>query len=527
MRTRKWLFAIWLCFLSRSAFYSAAWPLWEGFDEWAHFSVIQRMALRGELLVSREAPVPRDVQASLDNAPVPWELRHFPSPSVTQDDYWRLPAIERQRREEQFGAIPISWAGEDGGLRAYEALQPPLYYWLMAPALRLVSGAPLAARVFILRYLSAAIASLVIPLAFVIGRLVFADDRMALGCAAVIAAMPEFAIDVARVGNECVAVVLFTALTCMALKVARDGLNYGRAACIGTVLGLGLLAKAYFLTAVPALAVLSIQEFRRARGSRIIFAGFVAVAIAGWWYVRNLVTTGTLSGLNESVMLRGRSMFGHLLEVRWPAAVDSILFSHIWFGGWSSLTVRSWMYHVFYAMILLAIVGLAGAVRKPGILALLSIYLCFWAGELYNVLLLYLSKGIATSMGWYMYAVIGCEVTLCIAGLRALLPARWSLWIAPAGVLLFALFDLYTLQFIAIPYYTGIIAHRSSGAIAAVHLRDMSQMGMGEVLHRLTAYKGAFMNERLLAGLWILYEVSTIALPVISGTYPHVAKNKP
>jgi hypothetical protein len=76
---------LWACFLARLLFYSAMLPLWEGYDEWAHFSVVRQMAVGGHLLVSREAPIPRDVEASLQLAPVPWELRSLPPPAVTQD----------------------------------------------------------------------------------------------------------------------------------------------------------------------------------------------------------------------------------------------------------------------------------------------------------------------------------------------------------------------------------------------------------------------------------------------------------
>ena len=86
----RWPLIIWFLFLARVLFYCAALPLWEGYDEWAHFSVIRRMALRGEVLVRRESPVPFDVAKSLDLAPSPWALRDMPPPAVTHDAYWRL-----------------------------------------------------------------------------------------------------------------------------------------------------------------------------------------------------------------------------------------------------------------------------------------------------------------------------------------------------------------------------------------------------------------------------------------------------
>jgi hypothetical protein len=126
--------AIWICFLIRAFFHCAALPLWEGFDEWSHSGVVQRMALRGELMVSRESPLPRNTAASLDLASLPWEMRSLPPPSVTHDAFWRLDSAERARREALLRAVPPAWALEDSTvLKVHEGLHGPLYGWLMAP----------------------------------------------------------------------------------------------------------------------------------------------------------------------------------------------------------------------------------------------------------------------------------------------------------------------------------------------------------------------------------------------------------
>jgi hypothetical protein len=191
--------------------------------------------------------------------------------------------------------------------------------------------------------------------------------------------------------------------------------------------------------------------------------------------------------------------------ISWLKAVDSIFFSHLYFAGWSSLTVRSWMYHVFYIGILAAAIGIFRVVRRPAIAALLAVYLSFWLGQLYNVALLYVSKGLPGSMGWYMYAVVGAEVTLCVAGLRGLLPRRLSPRVAatiPAtGATLFALLDFYTLHAVAIPYYTGMILHRANGSLTALHWAGLRTVGIGEVADRLSE----FVPPALLAGLWLCY----------------------
>jgi 4-amino-4-deoxy-L-arabinose transferase-like glycosyltransferase len=520
------IYLIWACFAARLAFYAAMLPLWEGFDEWAHFAAIRALAASGGRLAPRDAPVPRDVAESLRLAPVAWELRNYPPPAVTQDAFWTLPPAERQRRETAFRDMPAAWRSESGppSLTAYEALQPPLYYWLMTPAARLLEGRSLAAQVLAIRWLSALLGSLAIPLVYLVARAVFADMRVALGCAAVAALMPEWALDVARVGNDCLSVVWFTLMLWLGLKLVEEGPRMRWAAGLGMALGLGLLTKAWFLTAAPAAALLFVWLARGGRIARAARAGAVAagiaVAISGWWYARNLLTTGTLSGLSEAVMLRhagAGEMVAGALRVPWLRAIDSILLSHLYFGGWSSLEVRSWMYHFFYAAMLLAAIGLLRMARMPRRAAagwLLAVYLAFWAGQLYNVVLIWLSKGVPTSMGWYLYAVVAAEVVLAVAGWRAILPEKAGNWPAAAGVLLFGLFDLYTLHAVAIAYYTGMIRHKVSGPLGALHAADFQAVGFGEALRRLTVFKGGVVTEQVLAALWVAYLLGTAALMV-------------
>jgi 4-amino-4-deoxy-L-arabinose transferase-like glycosyltransferase len=523
MRAGWRIYAIWACFAARLLFYATMLPLWEGFDEWSHFAVIRIMATRGVWLVPRDAPIPRDVAESLSLVPVSKDVRDYLPAAVTQDVFWTLPIEERVRREVAVRNMPAAWRHEDGSrsLQAYEALQPPLYYWLMTPVVRLLDGWSLAVQVLAIRWLSALLASLAVPLIYLVARAIFADSFVSLGCAAVAALMPQWALDVARVGNDCLSVVLFTGMLWLGLKLVEEGPRLRWAAALGTVLGLGLLTKAWFLTALPAVALLFVWL---AKGGRIgraakvcLVAGGIAVAISGWWYVHNLTATGTLSGLSESVMLR-RSGVAEIaagaLQVPWIRAIDSILLSHLYFGGWSRLGVRSWMVHLFYAAILLAAIGLFRVRWRPAAGWLLAVYLAFWAGQLYNVVLISMSKGVATSMGWYLYAAIAAEVVLCVAALRAILPEKAGNWAVAGGVFLFGLFDLYTMHGVAIPYYTGMIRHKVSGGLAGLHAADFQAVGVPEALRRLTVFKG--VSEPVLLGLWIAYLLGTTAL-VLAG----------
>ena len=428
----KTLVAIWLCFIARGAFYCSFQPLWEGYDEWSHFAYIDRIAAGGGILVDRDTPVSTEIAATVIGESHP---------------------------------------------RIYEALQPPLYYWLSSFA---IGHGTLIDRVHRLRYLSLLAGSLAVPLVFFAARHVTGSRKPALATAALLALMPELMIDLCRVSNEGLGIALFSLMIVLVL------IRPERAMAIGMVLGLGLLTKAYFLTAIPALLLLN-------RKSRAAWIFGVAFAIAGWWYIHNWLTNGTLSGLNESVATRGagwRGLLSGVGQVRWLSALDSVLFSHIWFGAWSSLTVRSWIYHSFYLLIAVSVAGvIRTAIRDRRLDVLLIFYSCFWAGQLYNVLLLFLAKGASTSMGWYMYCVILPEIVLLTVGLK-----RWGVAVA---AICFGALDFYTVNFVSLPYYAGLIRHRPDGSLENFHLRSLAHVG--------TVPIG-----------WVFYALGTVALIALS-----------
>jgi len=110
-------------------------------------------------------------------------------------------------------------------------------------------------------------------------------------------------------------------------------------------------------------------------------------------------------------------------------------------------------------------------------------------------------------MGWYLYAVIGAEVTLAVAGLRTL----FGKWAVGAAAFLFGLLDLYSMNAVALPYYTGLLGRKANGALAAVRPGDIQPWALFE---RLTAFKPPYITTGVMATLWVLYLIATVALIV-------------
>ncbi len=289
------LLVLWLAFLIRGLFYVSVTPLWEGFDEPAHFSYIQHIAEGKGLFPVRDEPVSQEVFLSLKLAPSPWTKRDF-ALGYTHDQYWTLDDADRSALQTRLQDIPrhlkevsSSPPFDDPRLKNYQAQHPPLYYLLMALPYRLLSSHSVVERVFAIRLLSLLLASIVVLLVFQLSNLVFGKANISLAITGILIFMPQLLIDVCRVGNDSLAIALFSGL--ILVTIANPSGGYRKSLLIGILLGLGLLTKAYFITAIPALVLVTLirlkrpdQSLRKAVSS--VGSGGVGGDSFGWVVVR-------------------------------------------------------------------------------------------------------------------------------------------------------------------------------------------------------------------------------------------------
>ena len=527
---------VWICFMVRGLFYTVMVPMWEGFDEYVHFAYIQQIVHAGGLPVSSD-PISKELEESLKLVPTPWELQNTDPSLTSHDRYWNLTKEERERREAGLLGMPRSWSVQksEGARKIYEAQQPPLYYWLMSVPLRAASGLTLPARAFLIRLLSLLLASLAIPAGFLLSKKIWRNEPFALGITALISIMPGLMTDICRVCNDSLALLLYTVMVYAALLFFEKPRLRTRGLLLACSLGMGLITKAYFLTAVPALAVLVLINLRRQKGQNLLVRGGVVFVVAGmisaWWYMRNHMLTGTWSGLMQDVSLKNISfvdLFRKIPEVDWVNAFKSTLLSHIWFGNWSFLQVRSWMYRVYQYMGALALIGfliywvrsffrrLPQTLPSPGsVLILFSFYGFFCLGISYHVLMTFMANNSSSSAGWYFYALIFPQTLLIMVGLAILLPSKIHKYLIPAATLSFGLLDIYTVHFISIPYYVGLIQHKANGSLETFYLSRIQDIGIWKIFTRMS-WDEPFSGPLAAMMIWICYLVATGILFVIS-----------
>ncbi len=524
------LVLLWLCFLIRGCFYAALLPAWEGYDEPFHFSFIEYVGAHHRLPLAT-TPVSHEVQASLHLLPLSWEqrLHRMDPPLYTEDSYWQLPESDRRALQQQLRSIPPEWYAQTGTAPAmYEAQQAPLYYWIMSIPLRLTWQWGLAAQLMLIRILSVLLASLLIPIAYIAANRFFNSPTAAVGVVSVIVCMPELMIDVTRASNESLAVIVFSFLTLLLLMAVQPG-GFRWFVGAGIVLGVGLLTKAYFVVAIPAFVLVALDSIRKCEGERkrVMWHALLGLALAVFlsfgWYWRNHALTGSWSG-EENDVAAVHGGVGHLisgaLQVNWIGGVTSVLVSHIWFGGWSFLKLPKPMYLLFALGMAVVVAGLAKLLLKDrlhsgNLFVALTLYVFFWIGLLYDILVVRLATGVSASDGWYMYAVVLPELLLVAAALYALLPQRGHWAILPSIAAAFAAIDVYGVYSLLIPYYAGIIRH-TDDIVRPMSFVQLANTSPHFVLDRLTANRPEVVSPWLLAVLALLYFAATV-LPVVLG----------
>lgn len=415
MLTRYYLPAIWLIFLIEGAFYCRLIPLWEGFDEWGHYAFIEDLRLHPGILPRTTDRVTEEIRRSVQSAP-----------------------IQHEAQDPMF---------------VFEAQQPPLYYWILSVPNRLWIGADISTRVHRLRIFSVLLASLAIPLSWLAAIRLFHSRGMALGVCALIAAMPGLMIDIARIGNESLAVALASWIIWLLLANSSPTEQRPQGAItLGLALGLGLLTKAYFLAFIPLLLL-----------RRRFYSLALALCISGWWYWRNFRLTHTWTGEIMDIAateLGWTAKLAAVGKIDWVRTLDVALWTHIWAGAWSFLTLRSWMYRVFEVILAIAAIALIVALlRRPlkrckrALLLLVSLEVLFALGIAYQALSIFLAKNISFGPGWYFYALVVDEALLLAAAMLILAGRRRVLLAMGFLIALFAAMNIYSAVFILARHY--------------------------------------------------------------------------
>ena len=315
-------------------------PPFEGFDETNHFSYIQQIADTGQIPRYGVDKVSRDV----DGYPGP----HHYAATPPYDRVGGLTYRSFFNNGTPPDLMPASeFAYQPGHSVNGEAQHPPLYYLLLAPFYLLAKGSSWPGMFLLLRLVSWSLAFA----GFAIGCRATQQSLLTLNvsprlCLLVPAwpfLFPEFFPEMARLGNDCLCLLLMGIGWYLVLRLISQR-QVKIAALLGLVLGLGLLTKAFF---VPILAgcifLFCFHELRERDGRQFRNALVIlitAAVVGGGWYINKYLTVGSFIVANDimAVQVRG-PVWAQIVQsfhpVEFLRGIGQLVTSFAWAGTWS------------------------------------------------------------------------------------------------------------------------------------------------------------------------------------------------
>jgi len=291
---------------------------------------------------------------------------------------------------------------EDPGLWEQEGSQPPLYYLMGALATFWIDtsdaedllwrnpqaniGTPLdpgnknvivhtqresfpfrgaALAVHLVRLLSVLLGAGTVFLTYRLALEIFPDhEHLAVGAAAINAFIPQFLFISGSVNNDNLVIFLASlALLLITRHTHHWTLDIRYWVLLGFVLGLACLSKLSGLGLLILTAIILIAQAYRRRSARALVGGMialaVAVAVAGWWYVRNWTLYGDPTGLNMMLDVVGRGSPPSSLSKLW-GELRGLRMSFWGLFGWFSILVAPAAYAILDTVSLFALAGLGG-----------------------------------------------------------------------------------------------------------------------------------------------------------------------
>ncbi len=317
------------------------------------------------------------------------------------------------------------------------------------------------------RFLSVLMATAGVYLTYLVVREVLPKSpSLALAATAIHAFTPMVVFIAGSVNNDNLVVPLSSLALLMLVQLLRQRevplrRAAGRYLLLGVVLGFAALTKASSLglTVLTALVVTARavrrtrhHEGRGAAGwKEFIIGGLTTLlpllAIAGWWYVRNLRLYGDLTGLNAFIEILGERDVPADLAQLWRERYSFMAGYWGIFGG-LNVPMSPWVYRTLNVILVIAALGLlltllrslAGrlsscltcrTLRSPAPPLCPSpgpMVLCLLWGLGVLIPWIYWARATWSSQGRLVFAALPVWSMLLAMGLRAWLPTRWRHW---------------------------------------------------------------------------------------------------
>lgn len=298
---RRLLTLLTAAFVLGGAAFALGTPLFQNPDEPSHIDLTHRYAhdpfrLAGPSLRIREGTV-----AAVEDVGL--------AARAGDISYDEVPAERPRYRslDEYPRADEPATSGCPARCQNYQYGHPPGWYLAMAPLIRFADSLSVASLMLLVRWANVLLAAAAVPLTWYTTRQVWPGSvRRATVATAVVAFSGPYLATAAAVNNDAAVLLLGAATTALMARLLRQGVDLGRAALLGAVVGIGLLVKAQFLVFAPVagLTVLVAPALVPRWKAAMSFA--VPAIIGAHWWLATLVRGGSLTPSGSELIAEPR-----------------------------------------------------------------------------------------------------------------------------------------------------------------------------------------------------------------------------
>ncbi|MBI5650585.1 MAG: phospholipid carrier-dependent glycosyltransferase [Chloroflexi bacterium] len=328
-------------------FYSITTPLFETPDEREHFAVIQHIATGRGLPVQAEPP---DHFARQEGSQPP--LYYLLGAALT---FWidtsDFPGIVWEN--PHYGYTVPGIVNDNKNLFIHTALESFPY-----------RGAVLAIR--IARWLAVLIGALAVLFTFLFAREILRDPFLAVLASAVVAFVPQFIFISGAVSNDSTIAATSAFALWLIARMMRAQPTTRNVLALGIACGLAAISKVsgagLFALALVALGWQMWHTRQQPNFFRNIILNFSLFTftfslVAGWWYARNLVLYGELTGTE----LMTRIFFARETPLTFDQLIAQLaeVWETFWVGfGWGNVRAQPAIYSIIAVAVLASLIGL-------------------------------------------------------------------------------------------------------------------------------------------------------------------------
>lgn len=458
------------------------YPLWEGYDEPAHFGYIQYIAENWKL-PSTNDNISNEVQSMMDKIPV---NVHMKDRGKYYPDFWSTFDIEKYTTDRKIiFEIPISErTNYSKPWRIWEAQLPPIAHLTQVPVYLMFYDHDIIDRAYALRIFSVLVTAIAIFIGYKTISLIFNDQFMRIGSTIFMVFNPMFTNNISRVNNEAITILLFSLFLYLIVRYIKEKPNLKLVLAISVVTSIGLLSKPTFVSAVLVIPiVLFLKQIQKNEEIKISvktnLKNFgiiisVIVPLVSWWYFERFVT-GNFSGITILQQLTLEEYISGFTLIDWSLYYWTFFQSFWGAFGWTFYLPPFPYFEVLKGISIISMVGLfLGLTRKIKkeklntfgnpkyqsiIVISLSIIFIILAQSFVSIQLYYITGGGLVN-GWYLFVTMTGISLLLLLGFKMLMNI-----IIPKSIQRFTLIFVYVIMigynssifFYLLPkYYLGV-----------------------------------------------------------------------